>query len=72
MEQPDRFVLSANLIQAILNYMVSKPYSEVGQMINAIQAQVAPQLPPPPPEESAAGASSTVAQSETAENQPVQ
>lgn len=51
MEQPDRFVLSANLIQAVLNYMGTKPYNEVGQIINAIHAQVGPQLPPPPPPE---------------------
>lgn len=45
MEQPDRFVLSANLINAILNYMSSKPYAEVAPIVNGLHSQLAPQLP---------------------------
>lgn len=53
---PDRFVLSANLVSAIIQYLGSKAYNEVAPILNGIHSQIAPQLPPPEPEESAIGA----------------
>ncbi len=42
----DRFVLTANLIQAIQNYLGSRPFKEVANMMLALQQQIASQLPP--------------------------
>ena len=50
---PDRFVLSTNLVSALIQYLGTKPYNEVAPMLNGIHSQIAPQLPPPEPEESA-------------------
>ena len=55
---PDRFVLSANLVSALIQYLGTKPYNEVAPMLNGIHSQIAPQLPPPEPEESAGGVDS--------------
>ena len=52
---PDRFVLSANLVSALIQYLGRKPYEEVAPLLNAIHGQIAPQLPPPEPTDSAAG-----------------
>lgn len=41
----DRFVLSANLVNALQNYLVSRPFSEVANLVLALQQQIAPQLP---------------------------
>jgi hypothetical protein len=57
-QQVDRFVLSANLVGAIIQYMGARPYNEVAPILNGIHQQIGPQLPPPQPEESAAGAQS--------------
>jgi hypothetical protein len=54
-QQVDRFVLSSNLVAAIIQYMGSRPYNEVAPVLNTIHQQIAPQLPPPPQEETAAG-----------------
>ena len=43
---PDRFVLSANLVSALIQYLGTKPYNEVAPMLNGIHSQIAPQLPP--------------------------
>ena len=37
--------LSLSLVQGILGYLGTKPYQETYQMIQALQAQVLPQLP---------------------------
>lgn len=54
-QQVDRFVLSSNLVAAIIQYMGARPYNEVAPILNGIHQQIGPQLPPPQPEESAAG-----------------
>jgi len=36
--------ISNDLIQAILNYLGSKPYAEVFQLISAVQAEAAKQV----------------------------
>lgn len=39
--------LSLGLINGILNYLGSRPYSEVAAIVQAIQEQAIPQLPTP-------------------------
>jgi hypothetical protein len=39
--------LPTDLVNAILQYMASKPYGEVFQLVNAIQAEAAKQAPQP-------------------------
>lgn len=41
----DRFVLSANLVNALQNYLVSRPFGEVANLVLALQQQVAAQMP---------------------------
>lgn len=36
--------LTVDLVNAILGYLGTKPFTEVAQLINAIQTQVAPQI----------------------------
>ena len=38
--------LSTNLVNAILQYMATKPYQEVYQLVEAIQKEAAPQAQP--------------------------
>jgi hypothetical protein len=42
---PEKISLSTNLVNGILNYLGSKPFAEVNQLIQAIQSEAAPQLP---------------------------
>ena len=39
--------LPVELINAILQYMASRPYGEVFQLVGAIQAEAVKQAPPP-------------------------
>ena len=39
----ENFKISANLLQAIMNYLATKPFNEVSQIINAVQKEVADQ-----------------------------
>lgn len=41
----DRYVLSANLVNALQNYLVSRPFGEVANLVLALQQQVAAQMP---------------------------
>ncbi len=41
----DRFVLSANLVAAIQNYLNSRPFAEVANIALALNQQVQAQLP---------------------------
>ena len=36
--------LTVELVNAILGYLGTKPFTEVAQLINAVQTQVAPQI----------------------------
>ena len=36
-EQPNEFVITAELANAILQYLISKPYVEVIQLVNGLQ-----------------------------------
>ena len=38
--------LSTNLVNAILQYLATKPYQEVFQLVEAIQKEAAPQAQP--------------------------
>lgn len=42
----DRFTLTANLIQAIQNYLGARPFKEVANLMLALNQQIAAQLPP--------------------------
>ena len=42
--------LSPELVQAILNYLATKPYGEVFQLINAFQAEAAKKVDEQPQE----------------------
>ena len=39
--------VSLQLVNGILNYLGTKPYGEVFQIVNAIHAEVQPQIPMP-------------------------
>ena len=41
--------LTLNLINATLNYLGTRPYGEVYQLVQEIQAQAIPQVPTPNP-----------------------
>ena len=43
--------LTLNLVNATLNYLGTRPYGEVFQLIQEIQAQAIPQVPTPNPAE---------------------
>jgi hypothetical protein len=43
--------LTLNLINATLNYLGTRPYGEVYQLVQEIQAQAIPQVPTPNPAE---------------------
>lgn len=47
--------VTVDLVNAVLNYLSTKPYSESAQLIQAIHSQVLPQInaaqqPPAPPD----------------------
>ena len=39
--------VSLQLVNGILNYLGTKPYGEVFQIVNAVHAEVQPQIPMP-------------------------
>lgn len=39
----DKFVLTANLVEALHKYLVSKPFGEVANLVLALQQQVSAQ-----------------------------
>lgn len=41
----DKFVLSANLVNALQGYLGTRPFNEVANLALALQAQVAAQMP---------------------------
>jgi hypothetical protein len=45
------YALTAPLVQAIVNYLMKQPWSEVNGLITALQEQLMPQelVPPPAP-----------------------
>lgn len=43
---PEKISLSTNLVNAVLQYLGTKPFAEVSQLIQAIQSEAAPQVPP--------------------------
>ncbi len=45
MQEVTEVKLSADLVNAVLQYMASKPYVEVYQLISEIHKQAGPQLP---------------------------
>jgi hypothetical protein len=47
--------LSLSLVNAVLQYLGSRPYAEIFQLVQAIQAQAAPQVTPAESEELAEG-----------------
>lgn len=47
--------LSLGLVNGILNYLGTRPYGEVFQIVQAIQEQAIPQLPTPAPDASPEG-----------------
>ncbi len=46
--------LSVELVNAVLNYLGSKPFMEVAGLIQKIQEEAGPQVPPPAADENAA------------------
>ena len=49
----EALTLSTPLVNALLNYLASRPFAEVEGLINGIREQVAPQLREPVPVETA-------------------
>jgi hypothetical protein len=47
--QDQDVTLKLSLINAVLNYLGTRPYGEVFQIVQEIQAQAAPQLKTPEP-----------------------
>jgi hypothetical protein len=45
--------LSLSLVNAVLQYLGTRPYAEIFQLVQAIQAQAAPQVTPAESDESA-------------------
>ena len=42
---PEHISLSTNLVNAIMQYLGSKPFAEVNTLIQAIQSEAGPQVP---------------------------
>jgi uncharacterized protein (UPF0297 family) len=42
-----KFQISEQVLQAVLNYLATKPFNEVNQLIVAIQSEVGPQVKKP-------------------------
>ena len=51
--------LTLNLVNGILQYLGTRPYGEVFQIVQEIQAQAIPQVPTPNPAEEPASAGTT-------------
>jgi hypothetical protein len=47
--------LTLNLVNAVLQYLGTRPYQEVFPLVQEIQAQAVPQIPVPTPAEESAG-----------------
>ena len=47
--------LTLNLVNAVLQYLGTRPYQEVFPLVQEIQAQALPQIPVPAPAEETAG-----------------
>lgn len=43
----DKITLSTNLVNAVLSYLASRPYSDVSQLISAIQKEAQDSAPKP-------------------------
>ena len=43
----ENITLPTDLVNAVLQYMASRPYGEVFQLVGAIQAEAAKQMPSP-------------------------
>jgi len=41
---PETLTLSTNLVNAVLQYLGTRPYQEVHQMITGLQTEAAPQI----------------------------
>jgi hypothetical protein len=46
----DKLTLSTNLVNAILQYLGTRPYADVFQLVEAIQKEAKEQQPPAPTE----------------------
>ena len=46
----EKITLSTNLVNAILQYLGSRPYADVFQLVEAIQKEAKEQQPPTPTE----------------------
>jgi hypothetical protein len=46
--QDKKIELSLNLVNAVLQYLGTRPYQEIFQMVQAIQQEAAPQVQPEP------------------------
>jgi hypothetical protein len=46
----EKITLSTNLVNAILQYLGSRPYADVFQLVEAIQKEAKEQTPPAPTE----------------------
>lgn len=47
---PEKISLSTNLINGVLQYLGTKPFAEVSQLIQAIQQEAQGQVPPAEPD----------------------
>ena len=41
---PENLTLSTNLVNAVLQYLGTRPFQEVAQLINGLQAEAGPQV----------------------------
>lgn len=53
--EEQNIALSLGLVNGVLQYLGSRPYAEVAQLVQAIQAQAIPQLPKQETEPDSAG-----------------
>lgn len=41
----EKYVLTANLVSALQQYLIKRPFDEVANLVLALQQQIAPQIP---------------------------